>query len=76
MATRRPKRVRSKKLQFKARQQKKSPRKFPRPMADHDEATHLGKTHRLLASALRYWEVERDLIEERLAAIASVIVPL
>jgi hypothetical protein len=27
-----------------------------------------GKTDKLLRSSLRYWEVERDLIEERMAA--------
>ena len=29
----------------------------------------------LLLSSLRYWEVERDLIEERMAAIRSATVP-
>jgi hypothetical protein len=32
-----------------------------------EEALHRDQPHRLLLSALRYWEVERDLIEERLA---------
>jgi hypothetical protein len=32
-----------------------------------DEAQHLDQPDRLLLSALHYWEVERDLIEERLA---------
>jgi len=30
---------------------------------------------RLLFSALRYWEVQHDLIEERIAAIKPVSVP-
>jgi len=33
-----------------------------------EEAMHRDQADRLLLSALRYWEVERDLIEERLAA--------
>jgi hypothetical protein len=32
-----------------------------------DEALGIDQPDRLLLSALRYWEVERDLIEERLA---------
>ena len=34
-----------------------------------DDQTQLELTHSLLLSSLRYWEVERDLIEERKAAI-------
>jgi hypothetical protein len=33
-----------------------------------DEPAEAEVTDRLLLSSLRYWEVERDLIEERLAA--------
>ena len=36
-----------------------------------DEARHRDQPDRLLLSALKYWEVERDLIEERLAAMRS-----
>ena len=32
--------------------------------------------HSLLLSSLRFWEVERDLIEERIAALRSLTVPL
>jgi hypothetical protein len=32
-----------------------------------DESLHTEQPDRLLLSALKYWEVERDLIEERLA---------
>jgi hypothetical protein len=39
-------------------------------MGDDDETTQLELTHSLLLSSLRYWEVERDLIEERIAALA------
>jgi hypothetical protein len=33
-----------------------------------NETIPLEPTHSLLLSSLRYWEVERDLIEERIAA--------
>jgi hypothetical protein len=33
-----------------------------------DESAEAEETDRLLLSSLRYWEVERDLIEERLGA--------
>ena len=36
-----------------------------------DEALHRDQPDRLLLSALNYWEVERDLIEERLATKAA-----
>ena len=36
-----------------------------------DEALHRNQPDRLLLSALKYWEVERDLIEERLASMRS-----
>jgi hypothetical protein len=39
-------------------------------MGDEDETAQLEPTHSLLLSSLRYWEVERDLIEERIATIA------
>jgi len=36
-----------------------------------EEAIHRDEPDRLLLSALNYWEVERELIEERLASIRS-----
>ena len=36
-----------------------------------EEVMHRDQSDRLLLSALKYWEVERDLIEERLAATRS-----
>jgi len=36
-----------------------------------NEILHRDRPDRLLLSALNYWEVERDLIEERLANIRS-----
>ena len=38
-------------------------------MAHDDESPEVEPTHSLLFSSLRYWEVERDLIEERTAGI-------
>jgi hypothetical protein len=38
-------------------------------MAHDDENSQVEPTHSLLFSSLRYWEVERDLIEERTAGI-------
>jgi hypothetical protein len=46
-------------------------RPSPEPI-DHDEFAEVEEIDRLLLSALRYWEVERDLMEERVAAITSV----
>ena len=40
-----------------------------RKTIEPDDSVHGEERDRLLASALKYWEVERDLIEERLAAI-------
>jgi len=52
----------------------KSTRKLERATEDAgddtstlDEPHHIDQPDRLLLSALKYWEVERDLIEERLA---------
>jgi len=38
-------------------------------MLDHDDTSQVEPAHSLLLSSLRFWEVERDLIEERRAAI-------
>jgi len=41
----------------------------------HDDAnTQVESTRSLLLSSLKYWEVERDLIEERIAALKSLTV--
>ena len=54
----------------------KSRRNFEKPAKDSRRKTienngsvHSEQPDRLLVSALTYWEVKRDLIEERLAAI-------
>jgi hypothetical protein len=52
------------------RRQQRSNKRFEAwpPEIIDDESVEPEKTDRLLFSALRYWEVERDLIEERMAA--------
>jgi hypothetical protein len=56
----------------------KAPRKLQKAARDSgkkvtgtDDAAHRTQPDRLLLSALKYWEVERDLIEERLASMRS-----
>jgi len=46
---------------------KRSEALWPEPM-DDDESAQAEEIDRLLLSSLRYWEVERDLIEERMVA--------
>lgn len=40
-------------------------------MINNEETTDVEQTPSLLVSSLKYWEVERDLIDERLAAIRA-----
>ncbi len=40
-----------------------------RAMADDEDIAQFEPTHSLLLSSLRFWEVERDRIEERVADI-------
>jgi hypothetical protein len=58
----------------------KSRRKLERAVKDPerdtsviDESLDIDPPDRLLLSALRYWEVERDLIEERLATRSATV---
>ena len=39
---------------------------------ERDGSPHGEQTDRLVLSALKYWEIRRDLIEERLAAIRKL----
>ena len=61
--------ARWRKLKFKRRPRKLSkPSETSRPQTmDDDEFAQAEEIDRLLLSSLRYWEVERDLIEERVA---------
>jgi len=57
----------------------KSKQRRPRPnkgfnvlthkTADKDETNQVETPHSLLLASLRFWEIERDLIEERIAAL-------
>ena len=66
----RSKRARSRTLKSKQRPQTpgKNYNVLPRETTDEDESIPIEQIHSLLLSSLRYWEVERDLIEERIAA--------
>jgi hypothetical protein len=56
----------------KSRRKLERAAKDPEPDAsDIDESLHIDQPDRLLLSALKYWEVERDLIEERLDTMRS-----
>jgi len=62
--------TRSRKSKFRRKPQRSTkPLEAWRPqVVPDDEMTESEEIDRLLLSSLRYWEVERDLIEERLAA--------
>jgi hypothetical protein len=53
------------------RKLEKAAKNLPQKTIAPEEAMHRDQPDRLLLSALNYWEVERELIEERLAAIRS-----
>jgi hypothetical protein len=60
------------------RRQQKTSKRFGASQPEgieYDESAEFEETDQLLLSALRYWEVQHDLIEERIAAIRSVSVP-
>ena len=61
--------LRTSKSKQKEQRQSKNYKVLAREMADDDQANQIEPAHSLLLSSLRFWEVERDLIEERKAAI-------
>ena len=71
MRVRRTSRTRSRNAKFRCRRRSlaKLSGKLRPPMIANEETTDVERTRSLLLSSLRYWEVERDLIDERLAAI-------
>jgi hypothetical protein len=61
---------RRRRIQLKSkRRSSKRHKASRRAMADNENLAEFEPTHSLLLSSLRFWEVERDLIEERVAAI-------
>ena len=67
----RPKRAKLRALKFRRKPRKLSKRSgasWPEKM-DDDESVQGEGIDRLLLSSLRFWEVERDLIEERVTAM-------
>ena len=71
MESRRSRRLnlRTSKSKQTGQRQSKNYKVLPREMTDDDHANQVEPAHSLLLSSLRFWEVERDLIEERKAAI-------
>ena len=70
MGATKPKRAKWQPLRFKRRPRKLSKHsKTSQPeMMNGNESVQADEIDRLLLSSLRFWEVERDLIEERMAA--------
>jgi hypothetical protein len=66
----RPKRVRWRRAKSRRKLEKAAKNSGQKTLAP-EEAMHRDQPDRLLLSALKYWEVEHDLIEERLAAMRS-----
>ena len=72
MGATRTKRAKWRTLKFKRRPRQLSKHwGTPQPETmDDNESAQAEEIDRLLLSSLRFWEVERDLIEERMAAIS------
>jgi hypothetical protein len=71
MGATRPKRARWQRLKFKRRPRKLSKREETSPETINEiQSAEPEEIDRLLLSSLRYWEVERDLIEERMATVS------
>jgi hypothetical protein len=62
-------RLRTSRSKLRLRKVSKRSKASLHAIADDHETTQ-EPAHSLLLSSLRYWEVERDLIEERIAAMA------
>jgi len=67
-APRRRRRWRMSKSKHSRQRSSKPSTQWRREKSDDNGSTEAEGIDRLLLSALRYWEVERDLIEERMAA--------
>ena len=62
-------RQRRSKSRHRLRKSNNRSRPWQRQPRDRDEAAEVEAPERLLLSALKFWEVERDLIDERMDAI-------
>jgi hypothetical protein len=62
-------RLKTSKSKHRRQTASKSYKVLSREILDDEEIARVDPTHSLLLSSLKYWEVERDLIEERIAAI-------
>jgi hypothetical protein len=62
-------RLRTSKSKRRVRKSSKSSNASRLAIADDHETVQVESAHSLLLSSLRFWEVERDLIEERMTAI-------
>jgi hypothetical protein len=67
----RHKRLQKSKSRRKPRTSSKRPERWQPEVMGNSESAQAEGLDRLLLSSLKYWEVERDLIEERLAARGS-----
>lgn len=67
----RPRRGKWRRAKSRRKLEKAAKNSGQKTVAPPEEAMHHDHPDRLLLSALNYWEVERELIEERLAAIRS-----
>lgn len=67
-ARQRHKRLRKSKSRRKRRTSSKLSEAWQPEVMNNGESAQVDGLDRLLLSSLKYWEVERDLIEERLAA--------
>ena len=65
----RRRRLRTSRPKRRLRKSNKSSTVSPRAIADDHETAEVEPAHSLLLSSLRFWEVKRDLIEERMTAI-------
>ncbi len=61
-------RLRTSKSKRRPQKPSKGSKELQRTITNDDETSQVEPAHSLLLSSLRYWEVERDLIEERVAA--------
>lgn len=65
----RRRRLRTFRSKGRLRKSNKSSNASSRAIGDDDETAQVEPAHSLLLSSLRFWEVKRDLIEERMTAI-------